>query len=163
MDHRSTSTPTRGSLSLIFISLTASLLDPAAAPRANLFFLFTTDQVDRSGHDRKLQTLPSPCIPSPTPHPQHPAHQLGSGVNVMLRGCWRGADIGIHGWALSTMIRTMLVEVSVIHFALFFSFSIVVLFPLSYASRRQLHPPPLPFPLVFSSYSTFADVGVRPS
>ena len=59
------------------------------------------------------------------------------------------------------MIRTMLREVSVIHFALLLLFSIVVLFPPSYASRRQLHAPLFIFLLVFPSCRTFADDGVR--
>jgi hypothetical protein len=135
-----------------------SLLDPAAVPHTNLVILFTADQVVCGGHDRKLQT-----VPVAPPHLQHPAHQLGSGMHVILRGFWRGVDIDVHGWALNTMIRTMLGEVSVIHFALLLSISIMVLFPPSYASRRQLHTPPLSSLLVLSSCRTFADIGVRPS
>jgi hypothetical protein len=59
------------------------------------------------------------------------------------------------------MIRTMLGEVSIIHFDLLPSFSIVVLFPLFYVLRRQLHAPPLIFSSCAFSYRTFANVGVR--
>ena len=84
---------------------------------------------------------------------------------VILRGFWRGVDIRVRGRASSTMIKMRLGKVSVLHFALLLSFSIVVSFPPSYASRRQFRAPPLRLSslLVFSSCRTFADVGVCPS
>ena len=63
----SPSTVTSWSLSL-FISLTMSLLDPAAVLHTNLIVLFMADQVDRGGRDRKSRTLLSPLHPPPTPH-----------------------------------------------------------------------------------------------